>query len=98
MRSFVWTSDLHLDRLSHSDFSEFKNWLLEQQSDALVLSGDIAEADSFAGYLRDLARILPGPIYFVLGNHDFWGSSFSDVHAAAGRLVRECSNVHWLSA
>jgi hypothetical protein len=97
MRSFLWTSDIHLDRMDARDFRAFMDWVAAQDAGALVISGDIAEADSFAGFLRKLSEELPIPIYFVLGNHDFWGSSFAEVRAIARELTREFRNLRWLT-
>ena len=50
---------------------QFYSKVREVECDAFVITGDIGEAPSVARYLRELARALAAPIYFVLGNHDF---------------------------
>ncbi len=79
MKRFVWSSDVHLDRMDVGEREEFKEYLQELAPDGFILAGDIGEADSVAGFLEDFCRTLSCPIYFVLGNHDFWGSSFEQV-------------------
>jgi predicted phosphodiesterase len=97
MQKIGWTSDIHLDRMDEQDHLEFKEWLIKLEVDALIISGDIGEADSVVGYLRDLHNTLSFPIYFILGNHDFWGSSFDEVRVTIRAVVNECPNLHWLT-
>jgi 3',5'-cyclic-AMP phosphodiesterase len=97
MRRFVWTSDIHLDRMEESEFSEFTEYLEELNADGFILAGDIAEADSVAGFLKKFSERLDCPIYFVLGNHDFWGSTFVETRAQIRQLVSESTDLHWLS-
>lgn len=97
MPRLVWSSDIHLDRMDESEIREFKDYLLELKPDGLILAGDIAEADSAAGFLKDFQETLLCPVYFVLGNHDFWGDSFANVRSRMRAFVREHSNIHWLS-
>jgi len=53
----------------------FYESLFQQNLDALLLGGDIGEADSVPRFLSEMENALRLPIYFVLGNHDFyWGS------------------------
>ena len=97
MKRFVWTSDNHLDRMNENDRREFNEYLSELDPDAFILAGDIAEADGVIGFLTDFRRALSCPIYFVLGNHDFWGSSFNLVKSSIRAFVKEESNLHWLT-
>lgn len=97
MKQFIWTTDIHLDRLDEGDRKEFAEWLAEQDADAVVISGDIGEGDCVASYLRELNTSVGKPIYFVLGNHDFYQSTFIEVRDAIRQLVNECESLHWLS-
>src|SRR5277367_679757 len=55
-----------------------------EQPHILVVTGDIAESDSVTRYVRELAAI--APVYFVLGNHDYYRSSIASVRAAMQKL------------
>jgi hypothetical protein len=51
--------------------------------------------------LRHIAEHLPRPIYFVLGNHDFYYGSIREVRAAATRVCAAADSpgkLHYLSA
>jgi predicted phosphohydrolase len=52
----------------------------------LLLGGDIAEAPSLAEWLRFVADQLDMRVYFVLGNHDFYGGSIAAVKGQMAAL------------
>lgn len=87
----AWTSDTHLDlvRSKKEEKDTFFNAL--RTHDAVIISGDIAENTS--SYLLELYRSIQKPIYFVLGNHDYYRSSFSATVASMSSLP---SDVHYL--
>jgi predicted phosphodiesterase len=97
VRHFIWTNDLHFDRMLPRHREKFVQWVRECGADALVLAGDIGEADSVCAYLRELHDGLEQPIYFVLGNHDFYHGEFDTVRSAVRDLVHGCPRLHWLS-
>ena len=90
-----WVTDLHLNFVRPHDRSEFYAALREQRLDALLLGGDIGEADSATFFLSEIEDALRLPIYFVLGNHDFYRGSIRAVRAAAANLS---GRLHWLPA
>lgn len=93
----AWATDIHWDRLDETERMEFKESVKESSADALIITGDIGEAPVVVDYLSDLNDDLAMPIYFVLGNHDFWRGSFDGVRAAIQQLTGECKNLHWMS-
>ncbi len=97
MQRLLWTSDLHWDRLSTEDRLEFERWASGQNADGVILSGDIGEAPSVCDYLGRLHDCLGTPIYFVLGNHDYYHGSFEEVHASIRGLTASRSGLRWLS-
>jgi Icc-related predicted phosphoesterase len=54
--------------------------------EALLIGGDIGEAHSISHFLDEIEE-LRVPTYFVLGNHDFYRGSISQVRSEAGRRV-----------
>jgi Icc protein len=90
-----WVTDVHLNFVRPHDRSEFYARLREQKLDTLLVGGDIGEADSVVSFLSEMEDALGLPIYFVLGNHDFYRGSIRAVRAAVGNLS---GGLHWLPA
>lgn len=97
MCRIAWTTDIHLNFLSTQQIEIFLQSIKTQQPDSLIISGDIGEAPSIDDYLRRIANTLDIPIYFVLGNHDFYKSSIQHVRTGIAKLVQEVANLHWLN-
>lgn len=89
----VWGTDLHLNFLDPPDVERFTAAIAERGPDAVLLAGDIGEAGSVEGYLGQIAERLARPVYFVLGNHDFYGGS---IGAVRRRIVELCDGSRWL--
>ncbi|MBK7141494.1 MAG: metallophosphoesterase [bacterium] len=93
----TWLTDIHLNFLSDAALASFYSTLTENRPDALVITGDIGEADSLESYLRALAAHLQCPIYFVLGNHDFYRGSIGAVREQMRHLNQENSRLTYLT-
>lgn len=63
----------------------------------MLIGGDIAVAGTLEMRLELLARKIQRPIYFVLGNHDFYKGSITGVRSRITNLCRRSPNLHWLS-
>src|SRR5438067_12136053 len=70
-------TDLHLNFLRPLALKAFYGKVAAERPDALLVTGDTGEGDTVAGFLADLAAI--APVYFVLGNHDFYRATIRDV-------------------
>lgn len=97
MRRVAWVTDPHLNFVEEPGLSRFLGELQAAGADAILVGGDIGEAASVVRYLRRLASGLAAPVYFVLGNHDFYGGSIVRIRRAAGELAREVASLHYLS-
>ncbi|MGA1871407.1 MAG: metallophosphoesterase family protein [bacterium] len=93
----IWLTDIHLEFLDDSGFNRFMGELRDKNADAILISGDIAQAPTVAEYLSKMAQTLAIPIYFVLGNHDFYHGSIASVRAAVTNLSKRSSKLHWLN-
>lgn len=80
----IWVSDVHLNFLNEKQRQEFYCTLTG--ADAIVISGDIAESHNVIPFLKGMEAATGLPVYFVLGNHDFYGSSIKNVRKLAGKL------------
>lgn len=82
----VWSTDPHLDHLKKLNLDLFIEEVAAHEPDALLLTGDIAEGPTVTAYLAYVYDKLRRPIYFVLGNHDFYRSSIATVEANVRRM------------
>ncbi len=87
-KKVAWVTDIHLNFLGIRDLEKFTKSIQEVSPDILLIGGDIAEAPDVSSYLQILEQSLDSQIYFVLGNHDFYKGSLSQVK----KEVREISN------
>ncbi len=80
-KRFLWLSDLHLDE-------DIFHYLASITSDCdkkkipihgLFLSGDISDKGDVATWIKRIRSKIFFPCYFVLGNHDYYGSSVVSV-------------------
>jgi Icc protein len=97
MHRLAWATDVHFEFTTVDVVAAFCERIIALAPDGLLLTGDIAQATSVERYLRALDRVLPMPIYFVLGNHDFYHGSIADVRAAVEALVTESPHLIWMS-
>ncbi len=97
MVRIVWITDIHLNFLSRDQVAELIELVPREHPDAILLGGDIGEADSVATLLETLASAWTCPIYFVLGNHDFYGGSIQRVREEARAIAEASTNLHYLT-
>jgi Icc protein len=89
-----WLTDIHLNFLRAENILEFAREVESIATDAVVITGDIAEALSLVPCLRVFKQNYSKPIYFLLGNHDFYGGSFE---LRKGLHLLEREGLHYLT-
>jgi predicted phosphodiesterase len=97
MKRITWLSDIHLNFLSPVQTEKLFSLVNKSKGDMIVLTGDIGEGPRLSWYLRQLEARFKRPIYFVLGNHDFYHSSFTDVRAAVSQYAAHSSFLKWMN-
>lgn len=74
----AWMTDIHLNFLAENLRQNFYKEL-NNGVDVAFITGDIAEATSVVSILEEMEASFKKPIYFVLGNHDFYEGSVAQV-------------------
>jgi 3',5'-cyclic AMP phosphodiesterase CpdA len=92
----AWLTDIHLDHLSAGQREAFYGTVVAVGPDAVLVGGDIGHASTFRPFLRELADAIRRPVYFVLGNHDYYGGAISEVRGGASELARISPCLRWL--
>ncbi|MFI5377980.1 MAG: metallophosphoesterase family protein [Tepidisphaerales bacterium] len=93
----TWLTDIHLNFLQGHAIYEFFDAVGRERPDAVVVSGDIGEAQTFSIYLQEMQEALQCPVHFVLGNHDFYRGSLATVTERAAVTVRHAPGLSWLT-
>jgi 3',5'-cyclic-AMP phosphodiesterase len=93
----AWTTDIHLNFLDDAMAIEFFD-SFPGVCDAVVVTGDIGESMNVIDHLKAMERALRCPIYFVLGNHDFYRGSIRRVREAVTRLASYSDYLTYLTA
>jgi predicted MPP superfamily phosphohydrolase len=78
-----WATDLHFD---HASEDEIEKFLSSVKTDHLLITGDIANGKTVENALNLIQERLKIPVYFVLGNHDFYGSSIKEIREKAKKF------------
>ena len=93
----VWLSDIHMDFLNGEEEARFLEQVDSAKPDVVMISGDISVARTIREHLVMLHDALNAPIYFVLGNHDFYRGSIEDVRREVAALSQEYSRLVYLT-
>jgi len=97
VKKILWLGDLHLDRIDHDLREQFLKKLNQMEYDAAVITGDTSDGRQLANHLAQLANASASrPVYFCLGNHDYYSSSFKAVHDMAESVCKRHDNLHFL--
>ena len=92
----IWISDAHFEHLKANQKSRFLEKIARQESNAVLLGGDTTTAENLNIHLRQIETTLNRPIYFVLGNHDYYGASIADVRSSVQAISEKSSLLNWL--
>ena len=97
MHRVVWLTDLHLNHCDDELVDRLFAEVNEQRPDSVWISGDFSESFQLLRYLRWIAHVFPCPIYFVLGNHDFYFASIKLIRDQVAELCQKWDNLFYLS-
>ncbi len=93
----VWVTDIHLNFLRPKERSAFYASIVDAQPEGIFITGDIAEAPCLRELLLEMQQAIAVPIYFVLGNHDFYHGSIERVRRDVQDWCLTQSGLHYLS-
>lgn len=84
----AWLTDVHLNFLDADKHKKFYQEIINTGCDSVLLSGDIAEAPSIKHLLQELSDFIERPIYFVLGNHDYYRGQIDTIRREMEALTQ----------
>lgn len=94
---FLWFTDTHLDKVSFWKKLSFLKTLDRERPTGIILTGDISNGRQTISDLEMIANTVSCPIYFVLGNHDYYWSSIEKTHDKIRNMCAKHSNLIWMS-
>lgn len=90
MNKYTWTSDIHLDHIDYDEsLVQFAESLIKHDPAGIIITGDISNSNRLVYHLSVIERVAQRPVYFVLGNHDYYGSDIEAVR----KSMRELTNM-----
>lgn len=93
----AWLTDIHLNFLKYNQRQDFLTRLSRETVDSFFISGDIGEAESIVAFLQEIESEVKRPVYFVMGNHDFYGGSIKAVRSSVFDLTKKSDKLIWLN-
>ena len=89
MYRLLWVTDPHLEFLADDpdERALFLEELFNEPGDAVLITGDVSNAANLEMDLEGLAQ-LNKPVYFLLGNHDFYGGTIGGSIELVQRAVK----------
>ncbi len=93
----AWLTDIHLN---FADAPHRRRFLesVRDRADAVAISGDIGESHDVGQFLTEMDAIIQKPIYFVLGNHDFYKGSIAKTRVEVAEIAQESGHLEYLTA
>ncbi|GGI89055.1 metallophosphoesterase family protein [Legionella impletisoli] len=94
----LWLTDLHVNRLDEEHYTDLFNRIQASEADGIWITGDIGDPPLNWIFLEDLFCKFTKPIYFVLGNHDYYGLKVDEARQKARNLSYAYPNAHYLTS
>lgn len=92
----AWVTDIHLNCVA--DPGRVGEMLAHTGADLAIVTGDISEPASLAFDLDRMTSKFGLPIFFVLGNHDYWDADMEGAHRATDEMLaaQKSRSLVWL--
>lgn len=95
---YAWLTDIHLNFIDDVARQKFYQEIVSTGCEGVLISGDIAEAPSLSDILNEMKSFINKPIYYILGNHDYYKGKINNVRDAMAALTKENDKLFWLPA
>lgn len=79
LRRIVFATDLHLDAAGHDAHQAFFRLVEAHEPHFVLIGGDVSNGRHSLSIIKQLQEITQKPIYFVLGNHDYYYGSIDKI-------------------
>lgn len=93
----IWSTDLHFDAADRAQYQIFFDLVKAHEPHCVLIGGDISNGVSSLTHLTNLVKLIDKQFYFVLGNHDFYYGSITEIRQQAKKLTRDIPKLHYLT-
>jgi len=93
---YCWVTDIHINFPDLKKRRAFYQTIVDAKADAAFITGDIAEAPSLQPLLLEMHKAIQVPMYFVLGNHDYYNGDVETVRNGIITFTKKHKNIRWL--
>lgn len=90
----IWITDPHINHVTIEKQNLLLNDILKENPTHIFLTGDI-ENNRNLNFLLSLSKI--AKVYFILGNHDFYGNSFNLTNKKFKRFASKNKDIFYLT-
>jgi predicted phosphodiesterase len=96
----AWATDIHLDMAKEPVRRKFYKSIRDSGCEALVVTGDLAHGHTMEIVVPEMAEAVALPVYFVLGNHDFYSPlatvTVKEIRQIAREMCAAQPRLHYL--
>lgn len=92
----AWFTDIHLDMPGNLFERVQKLNEMSGGAEVVLISGDISVSNSLIPHLNLLEQTFQKPIYFVLGNHDYYNSNIGTVRKSVAALCNSSTYLKYM--
>lgn len=93
----TWLTDLHFNMVDVYTRKQLYKEIKESKCSAILITGDINTSSRVYLTLEEIQKETGKKIYFVLGNHDYYGSSIYSLNATLKESLSLSKRIVWLS-
>jgi 3',5'-cyclic-AMP phosphodiesterase len=96
-KTLAWLTDLHLDAAEEYQIQQLLLDITALNTDIILVGGDTCNGTKAFNYLLSIAKMTEKEVYFVLGNHEFYHHSITQVRKLAQQLSDTHPQLHYLT-
>lgn len=91
---YLWFSDCHI---YYWQYLKLLNSIQGENAKGIFITGDESNGLTLSHFLHFIGKNLSIPVYFVLGNHSYWTSSFKKTEIKVSSIIEKYDHLHWLT-
>lgn len=96
-KRYIWLTDTHFNFLDPKELNAFYQELRATPADGIFLTGDISTGPFLIEHLTALQQSTKLPVFFILGNHDYYRVYINDIQKKVKYLTEHNPQLHYLT-